>query len=52
MEAAEDPEVVNGIFIIEDDYLLWRGKTPYQVNPEIPEDIIDAGAGFHVSVAP
>ena len=52
MEAAEDPEVVNGILIIKDNYLLRWSKTPYEVDPEVPEDIIDTGAGFQVSVAP
>ena len=51
MEAAEDPEIIDGILIVDDGGFLRRSKTPYHVNPEITEDIVDAGACLYVAIA-
>ena len=50
MEAAEYTEFIDGILVGKDNRLLRRCKTPYQVNPEIPEDIVNAGARLHIAI--
>lgn len=52
MEAAEYAEFIDRVPIREDDLLLRWCKTPYEVDPEVPEDIVDAGAELYVSVTP
>ena len=51
METPENPEVRDRILIVEKDHFLWRGKTPYQVQPEIPVDIIETRSGFYIAIA-